>query len=147
LVLFCLSADLLCEQLRRLSNYACENTMVVNVGKCKIVVFGNSTQLQVFKYRRKIIPIRRSCKYLGVWLNGELGGRALTDAVTQKFTAAVLVFFHLCRRLRLARLDLVFRLANAMVFSLLNGCEFLRRTNVIAKCEAAWRKGVCGLLY
>jgi hypothetical protein len=118
LVLFCLSPDLLRERLRRLCEYADQNTLSVNVSKCEIVIFGckqgNSPLL--FKYKRQVIPIRRSCKYLGVWLDGDLSGKALAEAVLYKFKAAVLVFFGLCRRLRLSRLDLVFRLADSLVF-------------------------------
>jgi hypothetical protein len=142
LVLFCLTADLLRERLRRLCDYAYSNTLTVNVSKCEVVIFGRNSQPHTFKFNREAIPVRRSCKYLGVWLDGELSGKALADAVGAKFVAAIPVFFGLCRRLRLARLDLVHRLANALVFSLLYGCEFLRRVDVIEKCEAAWWNGV-----
>jgi hypothetical protein len=142
LVLFCLSADLLRERLRRLCAYADSNTLTVNVGKCEVVIFGPNPPPLTFKYKRELIPVRRSCKYLGVWLDGRLTGKALAEAVGQKFTAAIPVFFGLCRRLRLARLDLVYRLATALVFSLLYGCEFLHRIDVIEKCESAWWSGV-----
>jgi hypothetical protein len=69
-------------------------------------------------------------------------GKVLADAIVQKFEAAVPVFFGLCRRLRLARLDLVHRLAGSLVFSVLYGCEFLSRFDVIEKCEAAWWSGM-----
>jgi hypothetical protein len=71
-----------------------------------------------------------------------MSGRALADAVRQKFKAAVPVFFSLCRRLRLSRLDLILRLSDALVFSLLYGCEFIRRADIISECESAWWKGV-----
>jgi hypothetical protein len=116
--------------------------MTVNVKKCEVVVFGKTPRTLSIKFNREIIPLRRSCKYLGVWLDGDLSGRALADAISHKFVTAVPVFFNLCRRLRLARLDLIFRLANALVFSLLYGCEFLRCTDVVSKCEDAWWKGV-----
>jgi hypothetical protein len=105
------------------------------------VVFG-SKRTPVFKYKRQVIPIRRSCKYLGVWLDSDMSGRALAEAIKQKFCAAVPVFFNLCRRLRLARLDLLYRLASSLLFSLLYGCEFLRRTDVLGDCEDAWWRGV-----
>jgi hypothetical protein len=142
LVLFCLTADLLRERLRRLCDYADSNTMSVNVSKCEIVIFGKSSQSPTFKYKREAIPVRRSCKYLGVWLDGALNGKVLADAILHKFQAAIPVFFGLCRRLRLARLDLVHRLAQSLVFSLLYGCEFLARFDVIEKCELAWWSGV-----
>jgi hypothetical protein len=66
----------------------------------------------------------------------------MADSVLEKFNAAVPVFFSLCRRLRLSRLNVVYQLANALVFSLLYGCEFLRRVDVIEKCEATWWRGV-----
>ncbi len=143
LVLFCLTADLLRERLRRLSWYADDNSLVVNVGKCEVVVFSSGKPGPlVFKYKRQVIPLRRSCKYLGVWLDGDSSGKTLADAIWQKFRSAVLVFFNLCRRLRIGRLDLVYRLANSLVFSLLYGCKFLRSSDVIDKCEAAWWSGV-----
>jgi hypothetical protein len=144
LVLFCLSADLLRERLRRLSIYADRNQLTVNVLKCEVVVFGGGHSSVTFRYKKKVIPLRRSCKYLGVWLDGDMSGRSLADAVHQKFVAGVPVFFSLCRRLRLGRIDLVSRLANAMVFSLLYGGEFLGRLDVVRKCEAAWWRGVQG---
>ncbi len=79
---------------------------------------------------------------LGVWLDDDLSGRSLADSILLKFKAAVPVFFGLCRRLRLSRLDLIFRLSDSLVFSLLYGCEFLRRVDVIAKCEDAWWSGI-----
>jgi hypothetical protein len=144
LVLFCLSADLLRERLRRLCDYADKNTLTVNVSKCEIVVFGGrqGNSPLTFKYKGQAIPIRRSCKYLGVWIDGDLSGRSLADAISHKFKAAVPVFFGLCRRLRLSRLDLVYRLSESLVFSLLYGGEFLRRVDVIDGCEDAWWSGI-----
>jgi hypothetical protein len=143
LVLMCLTEDLLRERLRRLSDFAHVNTLTVNVAKCEVVVFGDLRSSRLtFKYLGKPIPIRRSCKYLGVWLDHDLSGKAMADSVLTKFKAAIPVFFSLCRRLRLGRLDVVFRLANALVFSLMYGCEFLRRVDVVEKCEAAWWSGV-----
>ncbi len=144
LVIFCLNADLLRERLRLLCSYADLNTLTVNVSKCEVVVFGRNSQPLSFKYKRQMIPVRRSCKYLGVWLDGDMSGRALASAITEKFVAAVPVFFSLCRRLRLARLDLVYRLANALVFSLLYGCEFLQNMEIVYRCEKAWWSGVRG---
>ncbi len=142
LVLFCLNGDLLRERLRRLCNYADRNTLTVNVSKCEVVVFGKNVTPPSFKYKRQVIPVRQSCKYLGVWLDKDLSGRALAEAIEQKFRAATPVFFSLCRRLRLSRLDLVFRLASSLLFSLIYGCEFLRRLDVLEKCEEAWWRGV-----
>jgi hypothetical protein len=143
LVLLCLSEDLLRERLRRLSAYACDNTLTVNVSKCEIVVFGTRRRsTPVFKYCGRPIPIRSSVKYLGVWLDFDLSGKALADAIGAKFKTAIPVFFSLCRRLRLARLDLVFNFANSLVFSLLYSSEFLRRLDVILGCEKQWWSGV-----
>jgi hypothetical protein len=141
LVFLCLSEDLLRERLRRLSVYAGDNTLTVNVLKCEVVVFG-SRKGHTFKYRGTVIPLRRSCKYLGVWLDSDMSGRTLSDAIFAKFSAAVPVFFGLCRRLRISRLDLVHRLGNSLVFSQLYGCEFLRRMDTVVNCENSWWKGV-----
>ncbi len=142
LVLFCLTAELLRERLRRLCSYADLNMLTVNVSKCEVVIFGRKLQPLSFRYKRENIPVRCSCKYLGVWLDGALSGKVLADAIAQKFKAAVPIFFGLCRRLRLARLDLVHRLAGSLAFSTLYGCEFLSRYDVIEKCEAFWWSGV-----
>ncbi len=144
LVLFCLAPDLLRERLNRLCDYADRNTMTVNVSKCEVVIFGakGASAGLLFKYKGQAIPIRRSCKYLGVWLDGDVSGRTLADAILQKFKSAVPVFFGLCRRLHLSRLDLISRLADSLVFSLLYGGEFLRRVDVVEKCEVAWWSGV-----
>jgi hypothetical protein len=108
-----------------------------------VVVFGDRRpSRQVFKFSGRSIPIRQSCKYLGVWLDFDLSGRALADSIFEKFKAAIPVFFSLCRRLCLARLDTVYRLANALVFSLVYGCEFLARLDVVEKCELLWWRGV-----
>jgi hypothetical protein len=141
LVLFCLTANLLRVRLRRLCAYAGANSLMVNVSKCEVVNFGRCVQPVTFEYNRETIPVRRSCKYLGVWLDSSLSGKALAEAVTHKFVTAVPVFFGLCRRLQLARLDLVHCLANALLFSLLYGCEFLTRPDMIEKCDVAWWKG------
>jgi hypothetical protein len=118
------------------------NTLTVNVLKCEVIAFGARRASLTFRYRGEPIPVRSSVKYLGVWIDCDLSGKALADAMFAKFTAAVPVFFSLCRRLKIARLDLVFRLAEALVFSLLYGCEFLRRADVVVRCEEAWWRGV-----
>jgi hypothetical protein len=142
LVLLCLTADLLRERLQRLSWYADDNSLTVNVGKCEVVVFGSKACSTKFRYKKQMIPLRTSCKYLGVWLDADMSGKTLADAISHKFRAAVPVFFNLCRRLRMGRIDLVHRLGNSLVFSLLYGCEFLRRRDVVEECEQAWWRGV-----
>jgi hypothetical protein len=85
LVLFCLSADLLRERLCRVCAYADANMLTVNVSKCEVVFFGKSAQPLTFKYKWEVIPVRRACKYLGVWLDGALNGKVLADAVVLQF--------------------------------------------------------------
>jgi hypothetical protein len=87
--------------------------------------------------------VRRACKYLGVWIDGDSSGRTLTNAILEKFKAGVPVFFGLCRRLRIARLDRVYSLAVSLLFSLLYGAEFFTRVDVIQRCEVMWWGGVC----
>jgi hypothetical protein len=142
LALICLTADGLRERLRRLKVYADQNYLTVNVAKCEVVVFGKGSSTLKFRFNRELIPVRETCKYLGVWLDQSLSGRALAECIRQRFLGAVPVFFTLCRKLRIARLDLVFRLANALLFSLLYGAEFLVNLNVIRQCEVAWWSGV-----
>jgi hypothetical protein len=66
----------------------------------------------------------------------------LASAITEKFKAAVPVFFGLCRRLRISRIDRVYSLASSLLFSLLYGAEFVTKTDVIAQCEVLWWRGV-----
>jgi hypothetical protein len=113
LVFFRLTADSLRLRLGRLCEYAHVNTLTVKVSKCEIVIFGKHSQTISFKYNRELIPVRHACKYLGIWLDGDLRGKTLVDALVHKFVTAVPVFFGLCRRLCLARLNLVYRLPNA----------------------------------
>jgi hypothetical protein len=109
LVLFCLTGDNLRERLRRLADYACQNQLTVNVSKCEVVVFGGSRGgVGQFKYNNQAMPLRTSCKYLGVWLDADRTGRSLRNALFEKFRAATPVFFSLCRRMRIASLDRVF---------------------------------------
>jgi hypothetical protein len=125
LVIFCLTGDLLRERLRRLTDYAYQNQLTVNVAKCEVVVLGNGKQgVGRFCYNSDTIPLRTSCKYLGVWLDADRSARSLCNAIFEKFRAGVPVFFSLCRRMRIASLDRVFLLAQALLFSLLYGAEF-----------------------
>ncbi len=144
LVLFCLTGDLLRERLRRLADYAHRNQLTVNVSKCEVVVFGGRRGggLGQFRYNNQVMPLRPSCKYLGVRLDSDCTGRSLRDALFEKFKAAVPVFFSLCRRMHISRLDRVYSLAQSLLFSLLYGAEFLGRIDVIRRCEAAWWSGV-----
>ncbi len=142
LVLFCLTGDLLRARLARLARYAEDNNLTVNVSKCEVVVFGRLRCRQGFKFRGQLLPMRDSCKYLGVWLDRDGSSCSLGGAIKGKFVSAVPVFFALCRKLRLSRLDLVFRLANSLLFSLLYGVEFLGCLDVVRKCEEAWWAGV-----
>jgi hypothetical protein len=143
LVIFCLSGDLLRERLRHLADYAYENQLTVNVAKCEVVIFGNGRQgVGRFRYNCDFIPLRTSCKYLGVWLDADRSGRSLRNAIFEKFRAGVPVFFGLCRRMRIGRLDRVFSLAQALLFSLLYGAEFLGCMDVVRRCESAWWSGV-----
>jgi hypothetical protein len=142
LVLICLTADGLRERLRRLKRFAEDNCLVVNVSNCEVVVFGRGPVSFKFKFNKEYVPVRASCKYLGVWLDQTLNGRALSESIRHKFKAGVPVLFSLCRRLQLSRLDLVYRLANSLLFSLLYGVEFLLNLNVMRECERAWWAGV-----
>ncbi len=143
LVLFCLTGDLLRERLRRLGDFAGKNQLTVNVSKCEVVVFGaHRSGVGRFRYNGQEMPLRKSCKYLGVWLDADRTDRSLRNAILEKFQGAVPVFFGLCRRLRIFGLDRVFSLAQALLFSLLYGAEFLGNMEVIKRCELAWWSGI-----
>jgi hypothetical protein len=142
LVLFYLTGDVLRERLCRLALYAPANKLTVNVTKCEIVVFGNKRGHGRFCYNSEVMPVRSSCKYLGVWLDADRSGRTLKNAVFEKFRATTPVFFDLCRRMRISDLNSVYRLGQALLFSLLYGAEFLFSLDVLGRCEAAWWSGV-----
>jgi hypothetical protein len=143
LVLLCLTADLLRCRLRRLAAYAFRNKLTVNVSKCEIVVFGGgATGHGSFRYEGQRIPVRMSCKYLGVWLDADRSCRSLKNAILEKFQAGIPVFFSLCRRMKIGDIPHVFRLAQALLFSLIYGAEFIFNLDVIRRCEAAWWRGV-----
>ncbi len=142
LVIICLSAAGLRERLRRLEYFAADNCLTVNVSKCEVVVFGKCRLGEKFRFKREHIPLRSSCMYLGVWFDQNLSGRVLWEAILQKFRAAVPTFFSLCRRLKFSRLDLVYRLANSLLFSLMYCAEFLPRLETVRQCESAWWSGV-----
>jgi hypothetical protein len=143
LVLLCLTGDLLRARLRRLAAYAQRNMLTVNVAKCEVVVFGGRTVGHgSFRYNGQLIPIRSSCKYLGVWLDADRSGRSLRNAILEKFQAGVPVFFNLCRRLRIGDLPHIYQLAQALLFSLLYGAEFMVSADVLRRCETAWWRGV-----
>ncbi len=143
LVLFCLTGDLLRERLRRLGDYAYRNQLTVNVSKCEVVVFGGgSSGHGAFRFNGQSIPVRTSCKYLGVWLDADRSGRTLRNALLEKFRAGVPTFFGLCRQMRIGDLPHVHRLARSLLFSLLYGAEFVQNIEDIRRCEQAWWKGV-----
>ncbi len=78
LVLLCLTGDLLRVRLQRLASYAQRNMLTVNVAKCEVVVFGGGTVGHgSFRYNGQMIPVRSSCKYLGVWLDADRSCRSL----------------------------------------------------------------------
>ncbi len=143
LVLISLSADLLRTRLHRLADYAFRNKLTVNVSKCEVVCFGGGRVGHgSFRYNRQLIPVRTSVKYLGVWVDADRSGRSLCNSVLEKFRAGVPVFFGLCRRMRIAEIPRVYQLAQALLFSLLYGAEFVFDAEVIRRCEVAWWKGV-----
>jgi hypothetical protein len=97
-----------------------------------------------FRYNNQVMPLRSTCKYLGVWLDADRTGRTLRIAIFEKFCAAVPVFFSVYRRMQISRLDRVFSLAQSLLFSLLYGAEFLGRMDVVGRCKAAWWSGIHG---
>jgi hypothetical protein len=143
LVLVCLTPDLLRARLLRLADYAFQNQLTVNVAKCEVVCFGGrAIGHGSFRFNRQVIPMRTSCKYLGVWLDADRSGRSLRNALLEKFRSGVPVFFGLCRKMKIADLPHVFRLAQSLLFSLLYGAEFIFDIEVIRRCEAAWWSGI-----
>jgi hypothetical protein len=144
LILLTLTEDALHIRLARLKKYARVNDLTVNVRKSEVVVFGVSNATPVFMFNGEHLPLRRSCKYLGIWFDWSGAWTVLSKEVTAKFNAATVVFFQLCRKLRLARLDQVYKLAQSLLFSVLYGTEFLTDLNVVIQLEQCFVKGVRG---
>lgn len=64
---FCLK-----DRLRRLKKYVGVNKLTVNVGKCEIVCFGEA-DCPRFYFGGELLPVRESCKYLGMNFTSRLG--------------------------------------------------------------------------
>jgi hypothetical protein len=142
LILLTLTEDALRIRLSRLNKYAKQNSLTVNVKKSEVVVFGSSQASPTFTFGREHLPLRRSCKYLGIWFECSGTWSVLTKEVTARFNGATVVFFQLCRKLRLSRLDQIHKLARSLLFSVLYGAEFLTDLSVCVRLEQCFVRGV-----
>jgi hypothetical protein len=142
LILLTLTEGALRIRLTRLNRYARLNCLTVNVKKSEVVLFGSQCSSPVFTFNGEELPLRRSCKYLGIWFESSGFWSVLTKEVLAKFKAAVVVFFQLCRKLRLSRLDQVHRLSHSLLFSVLYGVEFLTSVSAAMQLEQCFYRGV-----
>ncbi len=142
LILFALSENALRLRLTRLKRYAISQSLTVNVKKSEIVVFGLSRPTFVFRFNGDDLPLRRSCKYLGIWFASSGSWAILQKELTAKFQAAVVSFFSLCRKLRISRLDHVHKLSQSLLFSVLYGAEFITDVSFVPCIENLFVRGV-----
>ncbi len=133
---FCLK-----ERLRRLRVYVEENKLTVNVGKCEVVCFGEAGCPR-FSFGGQVLPVRDSCKYLGMSFSSRLGFKAHLESISARFPAAVTLFFQLIHKLQVSNLGLLYRLMTSLLLSTLYGIEFASDKDTILSLEVAFRKGL-----
>ncbi len=132
---FCLK-----ERLRRLQAYVHVNKLTVNVNKCEIVCFGDGC-CPCFSFSNETIPVRQSCKYLGVTFDSSSGIGAHFSFLSARFPSSVTVFFQLLRRLQVANIKLIFRLVTSLLLPTLYGIEFANDRALVQSLEISFRKG------
>jgi hypothetical protein len=127
-------------RLKSLERYVAVNRLTVNVSKCEVVCFGTKDRCR-FSFLGEQLPVRDSCKYLGISFSKEAGIAAHLDAFPVKFAASVTLFFSLLRRLQVSNLQLVARLKVSLLLSTLYGVEFVRRKDLAEQLDLSFRKG------
>ncbi len=128
------------ERLRRLERYVVENKLTVNVSKCEIICFG-SVDAARFSFRKEQIPVRSSCKYLGVNFSSRGGINEHLSLLVSRFPSSVTVFFQLMRRLGVSNLRLLGRFKVSLLLSTLYGVEFVKDLKMASALCTSFRKG------
>jgi hypothetical protein len=128
------------ERLSRLKVYVRENKLQVNVAKCEIICFGGS-KCPRFSFGSELLPVRDSCKYLGMFFDCRSGLCAHSQLLVSRFPSSVTVFFQLARRLQISNLKLLFRLVTSLLLSSLYGVEFIKDRSQILALDGCFRKG------
>jgi hypothetical protein len=132
-------------RLKFLEKYVGVNRLTVNVSKCKVVCFGSKDRCR-FSFLGEQLPVRDSCKYLGVTFSREAGIAAHLEAFPVKFATSVTPFFSLLRRLQVSNLGLVARLKVSLLLPTLYGIEFASKRDLSAQLDLSFRKGFCSFL-
>ncbi len=142
LIILALNEHSLRIHLRRLAMYAHDNDLSVNVEKSEVVIFGKRASDTRFKFDGEFLPVRTSCRYIGIWFDCNASMCLLKKEILAKFQAAVPTFFSLCRHLCMSRLDHVSKLSTSLLFSVLYGAEFLDDPRVAVQLETQFFQGV-----
>jgi hypothetical protein len=146
LVIFGRSQRGLRERLKRLGEYVKTNKLTVNVSKSEVVIFGAFSGKCSFKFLGVALPMRQSCKYLGINFSVRDGVGEHFLSLPSRFSSAVVTFFQLLRRLKASHLQLVGRLQTALLLSALYGIEFASDPLIAASLSLAYRKGLRSFL-
>jgi hypothetical protein len=134
------------ERLKKLECYITRNKLTVNVGKCEIVVFGGCRNDFCFRFLGELIPVRASCKYLGVSFGERCGIGSHLGSFPARFASSVTVFFQLMQKMQVSNLKLLARFSSSLLFSTLYGVEFVTNPGLAAELSLSFRRGIRSFL-
>jgi hypothetical protein len=130
------------KRLKRLESYVARNKLTVNVAKCEIVVFGGNQSDFSFRFLGEPVPVRTSCKYLGVSFGDRSGIGFHFGLFPSRFASSVTVFFQLMQKLQVSNLKLLARLSSSLLLSTLYGVEFASNSGLAADLSSSFRRGI-----
>jgi hypothetical protein len=146
LIILCRSQRALKERLKRLEVYVSVNKLTVNVSKSEVVIFGCAPGKCKFRFLGALLPMRVSCKYLGVSFGSSTGLLEHLNSFPLRFSSATVAFFQLLRRLKASNLQLISRLQVSLLFSSLYGIEFVTDKHLGENLAVVFRKGLRSFL-
>ncbi len=88
------------------------------------------------------LPVRTSCKYLGVSFSAISGIDLHLGALPARFASSVTVFFQLMHRLQVSNLKLMSRLTTSLLLSTLYGVEFVTDPGLASALSVHFRRGL-----
>jgi hypothetical protein len=142
LIILARSAFCLRARLKRLEEYVTRNKLTVNVSKCEVVVFGDHRENFSFRFLSEALPVRSSCKYLGVSFGESSGIDLHLKSLSSRFSTSVTVFFQLMNKLQVGNLKLLSRLTTSLLLSSLYGIEFAIEPTLASDLSVHFRRGL-----
>ncbi len=142
LIILARSAFCLRVRLKRLEEYVTRNKLTVNVSKCEVVVFGNNREKFSFRFLKEVLPVRASCKYLGVTFGENSGIKSHLKSLPSRFSTSVTVFFQLMNKLQVGNIKLLSRLVTSLLLSTLYGIEFATDPALASDLSIHFRRGL-----